>query len=296
MKKFYPFFKLTFIALFLVSCSADQSDVDLPKNSTNQSLLTNNLANKVNSTNTVPFTATNASITTEVAAETIFNNDISGWDTAVGSISSNTLKISLPAASGSDKGMECRLDVTDNAKYELTFDTKFETGFDFSKGGKTGFGFAIGSGVTGGRNTEATVDNLGGSFRVMWRTTNGVAYFHPYVYYKDMSGQFGTDFQSSRYNNLVADQWYRIRLTIHVNTSATSNNGYGKMEVSSNGGTNYTKVWEKSDIRWSGSSTAAELKVKTFYFSTFRGGSDATWDATSAKGIFFDNLSWKTLP
>jgi hypothetical protein len=296
MKKFYLFFELCAIVLLFSNCNADQSDVNLPNEGIDKSSQANNLSNKINSANTVPFTATNAALTTETAAETVFNNDISGWDTTPGSISSNTLKIALPAAAGSGNGMECRLDVTDNAKYELTFDTRFETGFDFAKGGKIGFGFAVGEGVTGGRNTEATVDNLGGSFRVMWRTANGVSYFHPYVYYKDMSGQFGTDFESSRYNNLAANTWYRIRLTIKVNTSGTKKDGYGKMEVSANGGTNYTKVWEKSDIRWSGATTAASLVVKTFYFSTFRGGSDSTWDGSSAKSIFFDNLSWKTIP
>ncbi len=131
----------------------------------------------------------------------------------------------------------------------------------------------------------------------MWRRdTGGNPYFHPYVYYKDMSGQFGTDFQSSRFNNIVANQWYRIRLTIHVNTSSTATNGFGRMEVSTNGGASYTNVWEKSNIRWSGASLASDLKVKTLYFSTFRGGSDTTWNGNSGtQTIFFDNLSWRNL-
>ncbi len=294
MKKNLTLCAIVCTSLLILSCSTDNLEIEPAealelKDDTFTS-------NRISSNNTVNFNLANQAINSEVTAETIFNNDISGWDNNVASISSNTLKIGLQAAAGTTGAMECRIDVSDNAKYELVFDVKFASGFDFSKGGKVGFGFAIGDGVTGGRNTEATVDNKGGSFRVMWRTDNGGApYFHPYVYYKDMSGQFGTDFQSSKYNNVVANQWYRIRLTINVNTGTTSTNGVGKMEVSTNAGTSYTTVWNKTNIRWSGASTT-NLKVKTLYFSTFRGGSDSTWNGGSGtQSIYFDNLSWKTL-
>lgn len=294
MKKNFPFCAIVCAFLVSISCSTDNLEIE-PYNA--QEIKDNTVSfERISSNNTVSFTTTNQSINSETTAETIFNNDISGWDNNIASISSNKLKIALQEAAGTSGAMECRLNVSDNAKYELVFDVKFASGFDFSKGGKVGFGFAIGDGVTGGRNTEATIDNKGGSFRVMWRTDNGGApYFHPYVYYKDMTGQYGTDFQSSRYNNVVANQWYRIRLTINVNTSSTSTNGVGKMEVSTNGGSSYTTVWNKTNIRWSGATTT-NLKVKTLYFSTFRGGSDSSWEGSNGtQDIFFDNLSWKTL-
>jgi hypothetical protein len=287
MKKKIILLNLSFVVLLFSMCGNDQSSV----------LLTtpNNPSTQQDSSKTVNFNLSDAVVNTDAEATILFNNTINGWDINRASISGNALKITLPPEAGSDNGMECRIDVTDNAKYELSFDIKFQLGFDFSKGGKLGFGFAIGDGVSGGRNTEATIDNLGGSFRVMWRTDKGVPYLHPYVYYKDMLVQFGTDFESSRYNNIVADQYYRIRLTINVNTSPTLPNGYGKMEVSANGGATYATVWEKKDIRWSGGGVA-DLKVKTLYFSTFRGGKDSSWDGSSAQSIYFDNLNWKILP
>jgi hypothetical protein len=255
----------------------------------------NNPTTQQDDSKMVNFNLPDGEVNTDASATTIFNSNVSGWDINLASISDNSLKITLPATAGTENGMECRIDAADNAKYELSFDVKFQSGFDFSKGGKLGFGFAIGAGVSGGRNTEATIDNLGGSFRVMWRTDNGVPYFHPYIYYKDMQAQFGTDFESSKYKNIVADKYYRIRLTINVNTSPALANGYGKMEVSANGGAAYTTVWEKNDIRWSGGEVA-DLKVKTLYFSTFRGGKDSSWDGSSAQSLYFDNLNWKTLP
>jgi hypothetical protein len=249
---------------------------------------------KVNSTNAVTFTAKDQNINSDAAAEIIFDNELESWDNDLVSINANRLKFALPQAAGSDIGFECRLDVTDDNQYQLYYDLKFDNDFSFAKGGKIGVGFAIGEGVSGGRNTEATIDNKGGSFRVMWRTTSdGSAYLHPYVYYKDMKTQFGTDYETSRYT-IVANTTYRVRLTIKTNSSATLANGLARMEVQPNGSTSYTKVWEKTNIRWSGSTDSNNRKIKTLYLSAFRGGSDNTWDGKNVtNAIFIDNLNWK---
>jgi hypothetical protein len=233
-------------------------------------------------------------INNNAVAQNIFDNEIFGWNNlTIGSIYKKQLKLALPSSIGTANGFECRINCTDSDTYQIQYDLKFDAGFSFSKGGKVGLGFAIGEGVTGGRNTEATIDNKGGSFRIMWRTnSNGRAYLHPYVYYKDMTSKFGTDFQSSRYN-IVENSYYSIRLTIKTNTSATSRDGYAKMEVKKINDTNYTTVWEKSDIRWSGNADVAKRKIKTFYLSAFRGGSNNTWSGTNGvNNIFIDNVNW----
>ncbi|SHG15382.1 hypothetical protein SAMN05444483_105152 [Salegentibacter echinorum] len=246
----------------------------------------------INDSRWVGFNTGNTSINSETSAENIFDNKISGWDTGVAKIESNKLKITLPERAGTSNGMECRLDVTDNPKYQLYFDVKFQDNFDFSRGGKLGFGFAIGDGVTGGRWEEAVNENKGGSFRVMWRGDSAEPYLFPYVYYKDMQGFNGNDFKHKKFN-ITDNRTYRVRLTIKTNTSASKANGYAKMEVKQSGESNYTKVWETSSIRWSGNSSASKRNIKTFYFSTFRGGKTNEWDGNNgSQSIYFDNLKW----
>ncbi len=276
------------IALFLVfsSCGKDESQ------NTNDGI--ESTGETETRATTISFNQANASISTSSSAESLFGVNISGWDSGLGSIDANRFKINLPAGVGTSVGMEGRFDITDNIQYVLKKDLKFVDNFSFSKGGKVGWGFAIGDGVTGGRNTEATIDNKGGSFRLMWRTDSGGAYLHPYVYYKDMTGQFGTDFISKKY--YISDNTtYNVRLTIKTNTSSTRKDGVAKMEVKCASCSSYTTVWSTTAIRWSGNSDSNARKIKTFYFSTFRGGSDSTWEGKSGtQGIFFDNLSWTT--
>ncbi|NJM80265.1 MAG: hypothetical protein HC854_12795 [Flavobacterium sp.] len=135
MKKCFSLYAIVCTSLVVISCSTDNMEIE----PTNTQIIEDNTLNseRISSNNTVSFTTSNQSINSETTAETIFNNDISGWDNNVASISSNTLKIALQEAAGTTGAMECRIDVSDNAKYELVFDVKFATGFDFSKGGKS---------------------------------------------------------------------------------------------------------------------------------------------------------------
>jgi hypothetical protein len=289
MKKIFTLSTAIAFSVSLSNCSSDVSEVEVK-----EAQVKENTVFRISNSNAVPFTFSNQNISSDAIAETIFNNEVSGWNNlTIASIDANRLKFALPSGVGTSIGFECRVNCTDSNQYQIYYDLKFDSGFSFSKGGKIGLGFAIGDGVTGGRNTEATIDNKGGSFRVMWRTTSsGTAYLHPYVYYKDMTTQFGTDFQSSQYN-IVANTTYRVRLTIKTNTGASTYNGYAKMEVKASSATNYTTVWEKSNIRWSGNSTSANRQIKTFYLSAFRGGSDSTWAGTSGTdNIFIDNVNW----
>jgi hypothetical protein len=42
------------------------------------------------------------------------------------------------------------IDISDGSAYELDYDVRFHSQFDFSRGGKIGFGFLVGDGNTGG--------------------------------------------------------------------------------------------------------------------------------------------------
>lgn len=293
-KKLILFIFFSVASFILIGCQVD--DFELAENPEKASITEPELIpttkSSINDSRWVGFNRSYTSINSETLAETIFDNKINGWDTGVARIDNNKLKISLPENAGTSNGMECRLDVTDNPKYQLYFDVKFQNNFDFSRGGKLGFGFAIGDGVTGGRRDQAVNENKGGSFRVMWRGDSAEPYLFPYVYYKDMQDSYGTDFKNKRFN-ITDNKTYRIRLTIKTNTSASNSNGYAKMEVRESGNKNYTEVWKTSSIRWSGNSSASKRNIKTFYFSTFRGGSDSDWDGNNGtQNIYFDNLKW----
>ncbi|WP_418263696.1 polysaccharide lyase [Flavobacterium faecale] len=301
MKKKLKIITMVSFLLVFANCSSD-SEI---KESGNNSIVEENdtfvntsptMFNRISSSNTVTFNTTDQQINSLSIAEAIFNNEISQWNNNIANISDNKLKIDLQASYGTSGAMTSLIDVADGAKYQLTFNLKFDEGFDWSRGGKVGFGFFIGDGVTGGNNLEATEQNKGGSFRVMWRKdTTGNPYFIPYVYYKGMSGQYGDDFDTYRYNNLLKNKWYRIRLTVHVNTLPEQKDGYAKMEVSSDFGENYTTVWEKNDMWWSGG-TEPNLKVKKINFHVFRGGGNSTWDGNNGtQSIYFDTLSWERL-
>ena len=43
-------------------------------------------------------------------------------------------------------GVIARIDISDGSEYELQYDVKYHSQFDWSRGGKVGFGFAIGEG------------------------------------------------------------------------------------------------------------------------------------------------------
>lgn len=303
MKKKIKFFAMAFTLLFMFHCSPENTVIDesadeaVEDTDDNSNIIDSSLFQKITSNNTVTFNSSNQSLNTTSSAESIFGNDIQGWDSGIASISDNKLKIRLQAGAGTNGAMTSKINVGDGRKYRLKFNVKFEDGFDFSRGGKIGFGFFIGDGVTGGNNTQATQQNKGGSFRVMWRTDNGGSpYFIPYVYYKDMNGQFGDDFDSNRYNNITDNKWYTIRLTVFVNSHENLADGYAKMQVSSDFGNTYTKVWEKNNMRWSGNSSSSNRKVKEINFHLFRGGANSSWDGNNGtQSVYFDSLSWERL-
>ena len=251
----------------------------------------------ISNTGNVNFNTYDHDLNTTLDAETEFDNDINSWTSGLASVEmyavdKGRLNFKLPETYG--QGMKASIDVSNTFGYQMYFDVKFESGFDFSRGGKLGFGYAIGQGVTGGNSTAATVDYEGGSFRIMWYTNNnGTTYLYPYIYHADMPGTYGNELQNTNQYNITDNTNYRVRLTIKSNSTGSANDGYGKMEVSTNYGTNYTTVWEDSNMRWSGSTSEWERKITHIYFSTFRGGGDSNWSGSQeTESIYFDNLKW----
>jgi hypothetical protein len=215
-----------------------------------------------------------------------FGNVLFGWQDSRAYNSGGTCRIKLlKDALAADCGIISKIDVADGSEYELQFDVKYHSEFDWSRGGKVGFGFAIGDAASG---CNPGWDGTGGTFRVIWYQDDaGRVYFQPYVYYKDQpescGNRFGKTYPAT--GSLARGQWYTVKLYAKSNTG-TSTNGRIKMTV------NGTIVLDQA-IRWT--TNDSKRLINGIYFSTFRGGSEAYWQSSTDGYIYFDNVSWKRL-
>jgi len=213
-------------------------------------------------------------------AATDFGN-VTGWVDSRGMISNGNLRITLlkNALSGAG-GVVANIDISDGTAYEVDYDIRFHSQFDWSRGGKLGFGFSIGDGNTGG---DPGWDGNGGSARLMWYQTDaGRVFFQPYVYFKDQSGQYGETFGKSypSSGSLNKGQTYHVHLYVKSNTGSNTN---GHVQYVIDG----TVVLDQ-DIRWTTNDSKRLIKGLTFH--TFRGGSQDYWESATDGYIYYDNL------
>ena len=221
-------------------------------------------------------------------AESDFGNVI-GWNESRayitnGKDNTNGCRITLlPDALSSAGGMVTDVDISDGSAYEMDYDLKFHSQFNWSRGGKVGFGFKIGDGNTG---CDPATDGNGGSLRIMWYSPNSDparVFFQPYVYHKDMAGPCG-DTYTARYPSSGALQkgvWYHVHMYIKSNTG-TNRDGHAQILV------NGTPILD-TDIRWTTNDTKRLIRRLTFH--TFRGGSESYWTAPTTDYIYYDNLT-----
>ena len=216
--------------------------------------------------------------TAEAAAD--FGN-ISGWNESRTWISNGTSRIKLLAnALSGAGGVIANIDISDGTAYELDYDVRFHSQFDFSRGGKIGYGFLVGDGNTGG---DPGWDGNGGSLRLMWYQTDaGRVFFQPYVYYKDQPGQYGNSFGKSypSSGSLNKGQWYHVHMYIKSNTGSNTD---GRVEIVIDG----TTVLNQA-IRWT--TNDAKRLIRNLSFHTFRGGSQTYWQSSTDGYIYYDNL------
>lgn len=221
---------------------------------------------------------------TQSAAANDFGN-ISGWDESNMSISSNTAKVKLLKNSLSSAcGIVANVDISDGSEYEVQFKVKFHSQFDWSKGGKVGFGFRIGDGNTG---CDKADDGNGGSARLMWYNSNGDIKLKPYLYYKDMPDDCGHDF-GKKYpssGSIQRGTWYTVKIYVKSNTGSNTN---GRVKYTIND----TTVLDTA-IRWT--TNDSKRLIRKLAFSTFRGGSSSDWESDTDGYIYFDDLTWTKL-
>jgi hypothetical protein len=230
----------------------------------------------------------NGSTYTASQASTDFGN-VSGWQESRAFITNgkdgtNGLRVTLlPNQLSGAGGMVTNVDITDGSAYALDFDVKFHSQFNFSRGGKIGFGFSVGEGNTGG---DPGWDGNGGSLRLMWYSPDSNpnrVFFQPYVYHKDQPTEFG-DTYTQRFpvsGALQKGVWYHVHMYIKSNTGSSTN---GRAQIIING----TTILD-TDIRWTTNDSKRLINNLTFH--TFRGGSQDYWKTSTTDYIYYDNLA-----
>ncbi len=261
--------------ILLLACGKDNNDVD------------NNPSEPVTQDNrTVDWShRQNGSVYTAEQAAQDFGG-AAGWVNGRAHIIDGLCRVTLlKNALTGEGGLVSRTVVPSGSEYELSFDIKFDSQFDWSRGGKAGLGFRIGDGYNG---CNPAWDGKGGSLRIMWYQNNqNRVYFHPYVYFKDMPGTCGHNFAKSHpeTGNLETDRWYTVYMYFKSNTGTSAN---GKAIIKIN-----NQVMLDETIRWTTDDTKS--KVTGIYFHTFRGGSEAHWQSESDGYVYYRNLKWKRL-
>jgi hypothetical protein len=192
-----------------------------------------------------------------------------------------TMQANVVGPAGGAMGLDS---IAHGSEYQLNYDIMFDNNFDFSWGGKVGFGLFLGEGNTGG---DPAWDGNGGSLRLMWykNTSTSPIILKPYVYYKDQPGQYGDDFGKAFPSNGTSLQkgvWYNVKMYVKSNTGSNTD---GRVQVVINGVTLLDQA-----IRW----TTNDLKrqVNSICFENFRGGSETYWASATNGDIYYDNVSW----
>lgn len=267
---------LALISIFM----ACENDVIIPSVSDNDASTS---ARAIYSSRSINWDNRSDDTYTESEAITDFGN-ISGWNESRIINSGGTTRVKLEKDLLSNEGgVIAKIDIPDGSEYKLQYDVKYHSQFDWSRGGKVGFGFAIGEGNSG---CDRADDGNGGTARLMWYTDNdGVTRFKPYIYYKDMPEQCGHDFGASypASGSIQRGTWYTVTLYVKSNTGSNYN---GKLKITIDG----TTVIDKTNIRWTTNDT--QRLINKIPFTSFRGGSTSNWTSTTDGLIYYDNLSW----
>ncbi|MDB5127789.1 polysaccharide lyase [Mucilaginibacter sp.] len=286
---------LAMASIMLGSCQKEAGTKMEAPTSTNESAAHNRLTiDAVNSSWTVDWNnKTNGATYTSSQANGDFGN-VSGWNdsrayTTNGKDGTVGSRVTLlPGQLSGAGGLVANSVIQAGAAYEMDYDVKFHSQFNWSRGGKVGFGFGIGEHNTGG---DAAWDGNGGTLRLMWYSPDsnpGRVYFQPYLYYKDMNGgsssgnNFGDTFGKSYPTTgaLVKGQWYHVHLYIKSNTGSNTD-GHVQIVIDGN-------IILDQNIRWTTNDSKRMIDQLTFH--TFRGGSQSYWTANTTDYIYYDNL------
>ena len=193
-----------------------------------------------------------------------------------------SLKVTYPKNKfgTADSGAQWLMPFENNKQYTdlvCTYYIKFGEDFDWRRGGKL-------PGLTGGKSTATGGTRANGSngwsARIMWRSDGKI---EQYAYHMDQKTKFGDYWiwkKKGQDVKLETDKWYQFKTRIKMNDPGKAN---GICESWLDG----EKVLGKYDIRWRDTD---DLKIDTFYFSTFYGGANSSWAPNQPTYINFDRI------
>jgi hypothetical protein len=194
---------------------------------------------------------------TAAQATECFGN-VTGWNDTRTYISNGTCRIALqPNATAAADGIVANVKIAEGREYEVDYDVRFHSQFDWGKGGKLGFGFAIGE----------------SSAKVIWyETETGSIVFQPYI----GTETFGKAYPAS--GSLNKGDWYHVHLYVKSNTGSNTD---GQVLLAVNG----TTVLDKA-MQW----TTDNSLISKLTFHTYRGCDKQYYESETVDYIYYDNL------
>jgi hypothetical protein len=154
----------------------------------------------------------------------------------------------------------------------LTYEVKFDQGFDFGKGGKLP-GLYGGNAPSGGADTS-----LGFSTRYMWRKGSAG---EVYAYVPDKEGKYGESIGRGAWS-FVPGQWQRLEQEVVVNHIGR-NDGVLRVWVDGKLLISRTDMLYRVD---------SNVLVTGLMFSTFFGGHDPSWASPKTQIALFRNFQF----
>lgn len=158
---------------------------------------------------------------------------------------------------------------------------KFSDGFAFVKGGKIP-GFAGGAANTGGDKPNGSD---GFSARMMWRGSGKVV---QYLYHPDQPTTYGEDLDWALGGQRIFEpgSWHRVEHRVVMNTPGMSD---GLVQAWFDG----KLALDHQGVRFR---DVSDFAIDIFYFSTFFGGSGASWAPPGDQYVTFDDFIIATTP
>ncbi|AGE56245.1 hypothetical protein PBCVNEJV1_272L [Paramecium bursaria Chlorella virus NE-JV-1] len=166
---------------------------------------------------------------------------------------------------------------------------KYPTNFNFTRGGKTGLGFAIGTGSASGgrRSTNAS------SARIMWRSNGAASLYvyvpkdlhqiHPELNKSAFGDGWGVEFFLDVFgkNTLKRGTWNDLSIRVILNTFAPGgySNPDGICVVTING-----ESASLGGVRW----LSSPEKINSVPFNTFFGGEE--WSAAKDETVLYSDF------
>lgn len=173
-----------------------------------------------------------------------------------------------PGRIGGPSGHTARLPISPGRDYLFEYRLRFDTGFDWSRGGKI-------PGLAGATAPTGCVDVNGTGFsaRMMWHENGRLT---GYTYALDQNTGCGNSIETGV--NFSVGRWYNIKERVKLNTGSSSN---GVLQI----WVDDRMVVNRSNIPWM--NEAPDRRIDLVYIQTFFGGSTLNWAPSRRCSISF---------